>query len=73
MDAENKIRQAVILFARRECGQRDVRGLAAHRVTGDVGCGGIWQCYRPAEGGGQTSTGPNIHATNDGVCERRGA
>jgi len=72
MNIETRMLRAVTAFARRECGLRGVRGVVAVRVTGTRDLGGVFQCYRPASGGGQTSVGPNIHCTSSGACERRG-
>lgn len=72
MNTEQGIQRAVMRFARNGFG-RGVRGLAAVRVTGTPGLGGIWQCYEPVRGGGQSSYGPNLHATSDGVVHARQA
>lgn len=70
-NTETGIRRAVLAYLRAECGLRGARGLAAVRVTGTAGLGGIWQGYVPMRGGGQNSIGPNVHATSDGaVCRR---
>ena len=69
--SELQIAVAVRRFARRECGLKDATGLVALRVTGDTGLGGVWQCYVPFERSCLNSIGPNIHATSDGVCEKR--
>jgi hypothetical protein len=64
--AERRIRNSVIAYARDTTWGRRRRGLVAIRVTGDSGLGGCWQCY-VASSGGQTSHGPQLHATSAGV------